>query len=100
MIKKHLTGTVPANKEHLTGTVPVNKVHLTGALSTFKKLLKKNIADFWQSKLRVRSKELSSLRYFNSDFTSLFSPHPLLSTASHSYDVNKMIVQLRMVSGR
>ena len=66
----------------------------------FKKLLKTNIADFWQSKLRVRSKELSSLRYFKPNFMSLLHPHPLLSTASHSYDVNKMIVQLRMVSGR
>ena len=31
---------------------------------------------------------------------SLLHPHPILSTAFHSYDINKMVVQLRMLSGR
>ena len=70
----------------------------------FKSALKKNIAEFWQNKLRnkVRNEEseMSSLKYFQPQFMSLLRPHPLLSTAAHSYDTNKMIVQLRMLSGR
>ena len=31
---------------------------------------------------------------------SVLRPHPILSTSGHAYDVNKMIVQLRMLSGR
>jgi predicted amidophosphoribosyltransferase len=31
---------------------------------------------------------------------SLLRPHPMLSSAGHSYDTNKMVVQLRMLSGR
>ena len=35
-----------------------------------------------------------------SEFMSILRPHPMLSTAGHAYDVNKMVVQLRMLSGR
>ena len=31
---------------------------------------------------------------------SVLQPHPILTTAGSSYDINKMIVQLRMLSGR
>ena len=38
--------------------------------------------------------------FFNPSFCSLLRPHPILYTASHSYEVNKMVVQLRLLSGR
>ena len=48
--------------------------------------------DFWQTLFRARATEVPSFKYFK--------PHPILTTAGHSYDINKMIVQLRMLSGR
>ena len=68
----------------------------------FKSLVKAKITDFWQMKLRSRiiDDNLTSLRFFKPEFMSLLRPHPMLSTAGHSYDTNKMIVQLRMLSGR
>ena len=66
----------------------------------FKNLSKQKVADYWQAKLRNQAKELKSLKYFHPEFMSLCHPHPLLTTAENSYDTNKMIVQLRMLSGR
>ena len=66
----------------------------------YKSLLKRKIADFWQEHFRNRTAELSSLKYFKPQFMSILKPHPILTTASHSYDINKMVVQLRMLSGR
>ena len=68
----------------------------------FKSLVKSKIADYWQKKLRatIIDDDLTSLRFFKPEFMSLLHPHPLLSTAGHSYDTNKMIIQLRMLSGR
>ena len=66
----------------------------------FKKLIKNNITDFWQMKLRAHSATLSSLKYFKPDFMSLNRPHPMWSTASNSYQINKCIVVSRMLSGR
>ena len=68
--------------------------------AAFKSLIKLRIADFWQIKLRERATELSSLRYFKPEFMSLLQPHPILRTVTDSYSVNKMIIQLRMLSGR
>ena len=68
--------------------------------TTFKSLIKLKISDYWQTQYRKKSADLSSLRYFKPDFMSLLKPHPILKTVSHSYDVNKMVIQLRMLSGR
>ena len=70
----------------------------------FKTLLKFNIVQYWQehlrSKVRNNEKEMSSLKYFHPQFMSLLRPHPILTTAANSYDTNKLIIQLRMLSGR
>ena len=68
----------------------------------FKSLIKAKVTDFWQMKLRARITDdnLTSLRFFKPEFMSLLRPHPMLSSAGHSYDTNKMVVQLRMLSGR
>ena len=66
----------------------------------FKRLLKNNITDYWQSKLRDQSASLSSLKYFKPQFMSLQRPHPMWSSARTSYQVNKCVVTARMLSGR
>ena len=66
----------------------------------FKRLLKNNITDYWQSKLRANSAALSSLQFFKPQFMSLQRPHPMWSSAATSYQVNKCIVTARMLSGR
>ena len=70
----------------------------------FKNLVKLNIVQYWQehltSKVRNNEKEMSSLKYFKPQFMSLLRPHPILTTAGNSYDTNKIIIQLRMLSGR
>ena len=64
-------------------------------------MVKIKVISFWESKLRSDAKSMSSLKYFNSDFASLTKPHPVISTpGSNPYEVNKGIVQLRMLSGR
>ena len=70
----------------------------------FKSLIKLNIAQYWQEhlskKVRNSGKEMSSLKYFYPQFMSLLRPHPILTTAVTSYDTNKLVIQLRMLSGR
>ena len=43
---------------------------------------------------------MTSLKYFHPQFMSLSRPHPILTTAGDSYDTNKLIIQLCMLSGR
>ena len=71
----------------------------------YKNLIRANIAQFWQEKLRAmihrgEPGELTSLKYFKPEYMSVLRPHPILTTSGHAYDINKMIVQLRMLSGR
>ena len=69
---------------------------------SFKKLTKLKVAEYWQLYLRnkIVEDELSSLEYFKPEYCSLLKPHPILYTAASAYEVNKMIVQLRLLSGR
>ena len=69
---------------------------------SFKKLTKLKIAEYWQLYLRKKIVEdkLTSLEYFKPEYCSLLKPHPILYTAKSAYEVNKMIVQLRLLSGR
>ena len=81
---------------------PLKQITTPLPKENYKNLIKLNIAEYWQDKLRAESKQLEekSLKYFKSDFMSVLRPHPILSTAGTSYEVNKMIVQVRMLSGR
>ena len=68
---------------------------------TFKLLVKKKVVDFWESELRLQAKSLKSLKYFNADFMSLTSIHPLFLTAGRSpYKVAMATTQAVMLSGR
>ena len=69
--------------------------------TSFKNTVKKAIFDFWEKKLRSDALTLSSLKYFKSQFYNLSKPHLIWSTAStNPYEVDKAIIQARMVSGR
>ena len=83
---------------------PLKLLELPPSKENFKSILKLNITNYWQLtlslKVRNGDEEMSSLKYFHPQFMSLLRPHPILTTAGHSYDTNKMIIQLRMLSGR
>ena len=67
----------------------------------FKKQSKQAVQDYWQQKLREEAAQLDSLSYFNPLYMSLSTPHPLwLTTTSNPYEINKAVVQARMLSGR
>ena len=68
----------------------------------FKSLVKTNIIDFWQSKLREHSAKLEdkSLKYFKPNFMSLRKPHPMYTCAVTSYQANKCVTVARLISGR
>ena len=57
----------------------------------YKSLVRAKLSEYWQSKLRTRITEdhLTSLRFFKPEFMSLLRPHPIFSTAGHSYDTNR-----------
>ena len=67
----------------------------------FKRLVKKRVIDYWEHQLRKKATELKSLEYFDPNFMSLVSPHPLWTTAGHSPSKVAMAsVQASMLSGR
>ena len=63
-------------------------------------LLNNPLTKHLSKKVRNSGKEMSSLKYFHPQFMSLLRPHPILTTAVTSYDTNKLVIQLRMLSGR
>ena len=84
---------------------PLKLLELPPSKEAFKTLLKLNIANYWQlflsNKIRNGDQQMSSLKYFKPQFMSLLRPHPILTTVgNNSYETNKMIIQLRMLSGR
>ena len=69
----------------------------------YKSLVKAKVIDFWETRLRAQALTMqsSSLRYFKADYMSLTKPHPIWSTCgSNPYEVNKAIVQAKMLTGR
>ena len=69
--------------------------------TAFKNLVKKNILNYWEQRLRAEAAHLDSLKFFNPSFMSLASPHPLWTTAGSSpTKVSMAKVQALMISGR
>ena len=67
----------------------------------FKKMVKKQVIDFWEQKLRETASNLPSLEFFHPQFMSLTTTHPVITTAGSSpYRVNMSTVQCLMMSGR
>ena len=68
---------------------------------TSKNLIKSKVLDYWQTKFRLSASELSSLKYFKTEFMSLRQTHPIWTTCgNNSYEVTKAVVQARFLSGR
>ena len=67
----------------------------------FKLLAKRHVQHYWEVKLREEAAPLDSLIFFQPKQMSLHRPHPLITTCgSNSYEVNKCVIQLKMLSGR
>ena len=63
--------------------------------------MKSKVIDFWEISYREEVSSKPSLRFFNPFFASLSKPHPILTTpGANPYEVNKSVIQLRMLSGR
>ena len=70
---------------------------------SFKLLTKRRVLLFWEEKLRAEASPtaLPSLSFFKPHYMSLSCPHPLVtSCGSNPYEINKSIIQLKMLSGR
>ena len=67
----------------------------------FKALVKSKVIDYWEKRLRSESEDKTSLSFFQPNFLSLKKPHPILtSCSSNPFEVNKALVQCKMLSGR
>ena len=73
---------------------PLKKEH-------YKKLVKSHVIDHWEQVLRSEAESLSSLTYFNPNYMSLTTPHPLWTTAGSSpFKIVMATTQSHMISGR
>ena len=80
---------------------PLSLLHSPLSKPKFKSLVKSHVINYWEIKLHSEAMELPSLKYFNPNYMSLTKPHPLwLSCGSNPFEVNKAVVQARMLSGR
>ena len=69
--------------------------------ASFKSMVKSGVINFWETKLRAEAKPLPSLQYFKPDYMSLVKPHQIwTSCGSNPFEVNKAVIQARMLSGR
>ena len=69
--------------------------------AAMKTLAKKKVIDYWETKLRTEAESLKSLTYFNPNFMSLQTAHPIWLTASNSpRQVSMATIQAVMLSGR
>ena len=67
----------------------------------FKNLVKQKVTDYWQQRLRCEAKSKPSLCYFKPEFMSLQKPHQIFTSCnSNPFEINKAIIQCRLLSGR
>ena len=82
---------------------PVHQLQDPLQKDAFKRLVKKNVIDYWEQLLRAEAADprYSSLTFFKPEFMSLSSPHPVWTTCGSSPSAIAMAtVQARMISGR
>ena len=82
---------------------PLNLLQYPPTKERFKSLVRSKVIDHWETNLRTEAEMLrsSSLKYFKAEYMSLCHPHPIWTTCgSNSFEVNKAIVQAKMLSGR
>ena len=67
----------------------------------YRNTTKKQVISYWESVLRTEASSLESLSFFNPNFMSLMTPHPLWTTAGSSPSKIAMAtIQAKMMSGR
>ena len=80
---------------------PLSLLQYPPTKAVFKTMCKAAITDYWEKDLRSHAERLDSLLYLKTHFMSLAKVHPMWSTClSNPYEVNKAVVQARMLSGR
>ena len=80
---------------------PLEMLHNPPPKTKFKSIVKSQVIDYWEAQLRHEVSQLKSLTYFKPKYMSLVRPHPVWTTCgSNSFEVNKAIIQARMLSGR
>ena len=69
--------------------------------ASFKSQITQKVLDHWQVCLMKDASPMTSLIFFNPNFMSLSSPHPLWTTcSSNPFETNKALIQAALVSGR
>ena len=80
---------------------PLSLLESPPTKEAFKHLTKKHVHHYWESKLILEASKLDSLVNFKPQYMSLSTPHPLItSCGSNPYEVNKAVIQLKLLSGR
>ena len=68
---------------------------------TFDMLIKSNIVNHWEVKLRMEAASLESAPYIKPEFMSLTLPHPIWTTCgANPFESHKAVTTSRMLSGR
>lgn len=67
---------------------------------TWKSLCKAKVISHWEEKLRGEAFLLPSLKFFLPQFMSLKTPHKMLLMPENSYENEKVITVIKMLSGR
>ena len=81
-------------------TTDLTLFHTPLSKASFKNLIKSKVTDYWECKLREEAAALPSLTFFRPEYMSQKEPHPLwLTCSSNAFEVNKAVVQARMLSG-
>ena len=69
--------------------------------TSFNKLMKSKIVDYWEQKLRAEASQLTSAPFFRPSFMCLTKPHPIwYSCGSNPFECHKAVIAAMMVSGR
>ena len=80
---------------------PLQLLESPPSKEAFKELTKQKVHKFWETKLRNDAAPLDSLAFFKPQNMSLSTPHPIItSCGSNPYEINKAIIQLKLLSGR
>ena len=80
---------------------PLDLLRSQYSKESYKRLVKKNVIDYWEKLLRSEAVGLDSLHLFSSSFCSLTSPHPMWTMAGSSpAKIAMCTVQCQMISGR
>ena len=79
---------------------PLKLLSLPPSKYSFKRIVKKSVALYWENLLKAEAADLPSLCYFMADNCSVQHSHYVWTTARSSFECRKASVLARMMSGR